>query len=239
MTAPVLIASFWSRQMNPLASVTWLNKEAYCYRHGYAMLWRHHEDGADIMWDRPRQWQRVLEEATDGTICLFLGCDTLFTSPESDLQSWFVPGFDAFVLVDHANVFGDCHAWKASALTRQFMKTIADRSHPHACNDGTEQEAFTSALADMPFREYQKLAGTDFGTPAFYERAQSLLSQGGLKTKLLNVTNFIGDDPEYWPPGDIPVHHAWTPAHLLLHMGGIPNDKRLERLPRYLFNKNK
>lgn len=226
----IIVSSFWSQGQDNLAAVTWPNKESYCKRHGYRAYWRHHETGNDIMWDRPNQWAQVLRDAPDGTWCLFMGCDTVFTR-DRPLEDWIDDGQDALLSVDHYVVFGDVHLWKASPLTRAFMWKVTNDLHQKKY--ATEQDAFTCMLSGRRLEEYQTGCGKDYGSGEYYARSQSLLNHSSIKVKLLNNSKFTGDDPAHWPPGDIPPHHAWTPDHLILHLGGLSVEKRLEVLPRY------
>lgn len=225
-----IIASFWSKSLDEVATYTWPTKENYAKRHGYPAIHGYHEPGVDVMWDRPRQWANVLDQAEDGTHCLFMGCDTAITRPDLPLENWIDNNHDAFVLVDNLVVFGDVHVWKASPATRHFMRAIADRKHPKAWHELTEQDAFTSAMATTSRFEYQRKAldgAGGHGTPEYYVRAQAALNAGELNVKLLNLTDFAGDDPAQWPPNELPKHYCWSRNHLILHMGGISNERRI------------
>lgn len=225
----IIIASFWSRALDLVAELSWPAKEEYAKRHGYQAIKGYHPEGIDVMWDRPRQWANVLDQAEDGDWCLFLGCDTTITRLDLLLENWIDNDFDALLSVDHYVVFGDVHMWKASPATRKFMRAIADRNEAFGKVELTEQDAFTSALACSSRHEYQMKAryGCNYGSPEYYANAQTLLNKNGLKVKLVNCTNFTGDDPAQWPPGDIPPYHSWTKDHLILHMGGISNERRI------------
>lgn len=231
----VIISSFWSKPLDGLAAMTWTNKESYCYRHGYTPLWKHHQDGADIMWDRPLQWAKVLDEAPDNAWCLFMGCDTLFTRPDIALDAWLDDKFDGIVLVDHNNVFGDVHLWKASPQTYRFMLSIGNRTNPFGMHYPTEQDSLTAALSNNSLQGYRESTGISYGSSDFYANAEKALNKSGLKIKVANGTNLAGDDPAHWPTGDIPLHHAWTKEHLIVHLGGISNERRMRAIPSYLF----
>lgn len=232
----ITICQFWSPPYDSLAAITWKSKTDYAARHGYKTRWEYHKPGVDIMWDRPRKWWKSLEAVSLGEWCLFAGCDTLITNPERTLESFIESRQDAdmLCLVDHYMVFGDCHLFKSSPKTQNFLKMLSQRTHPGAHYDGNEQEAMTTMLSKRSYRKYQKETGTDFGTDGFYQRAEHLLNSTNMKVRLLNKTGIVGDDSANWPPGDIPAHHSWTPDHLMLHLGGISYERRMELIPSYL-----
>ena len=231
-----IISSFWSAQMDGLAHHTWSSFDAYAARHGYEAQAGVHAPGADIMWDRPRQWARVLASVPDGTLVLFVGIDVFVTRPDRPITDWVDDEHDAFVLVDHGHVFGDAHIWRATSATRKLMADVGARSTPLAARCTTEQESIMINLSGMSMTDFTQycLKAGGFGTPEFYKAAQFGLSPT-IRTKVLNLQGFCGDDPANWW-GNIPPHHQWSPHHLMLHLGGMSVERRIEYL--HAFKKN-
>lgn len=200
----IALATYNSKEYQPLADVTLPGKVAYCQRHGYELISGIHTGGGGgVGWDRI---SLVAEWLPKYDAVMWIDCDAVITNLTKPLTALLEPGDQFLVTADMYGINTGTFIAINTPLTRQFLFAVAIAG-PQLVkgHHWGEQEAIIRLLTSPP---YDKLA--------------RILPQNAMNSYL----NAEMGRPD-WFMGN------YQPGDWIVHLAGLPTFRKLE-VARYL-----
>lgn len=233
----------WSNQYEVLAHQTYPGKLAYAKQWNYSCRHFVHQytplEARLMMWERPSQWLRSLQEMPEGDWLWFSGCDVLITNPSVDIAKFCDNRYELICATDCHVPQLDSFLLKKCLNSIQFLKSIIEAKKDDRIKD--EQEAAAVILGEFDtYTEFYTHVGFMFGTVEQHCRMFDAMNHSPLLVKLVTSKYFNSLHRVHirnnLPPGD---GGHWNPGDLVLHMCCQSLDYRLNNIGDFIPREHK